>query len=106
MEVILQIQFIFLLEILCMVIFDLNNKQVVAILDIIQERLNQCYKGMQIFVFSVIYDILGIFIRERKIFYIGESYIIICIFYLYFKEMDILFRILIIIKYKVEFYVF
>lgn len=100
MEVIPQTQFIPLSEILCMVILDLNNKQVVATLDIIQERLNQCYKGMQIPAPPVIYDTLGTLIRERKIFHTGEGY------NLYspppIKEMDILFRILIIIKYKAE----
>lgn len=74
MEVIPQTQFIPLSEILCMVILDLNNKQVVATLDIIQERLNQCYKGMQIPAPPVIYDTLGTLIRERKIFHTGEGY--------------------------------
>lgn len=74
MELIPQTQFIPLSEILCMVILDLNNRQVVATLDIIQERLNQCYKGMQIPSPPVIYDTLGTLIRERKIFHTGEGY--------------------------------
>lgn len=106
MEVIPQTQFIPLSEILCMVILDLNNKQVVATLDIIQERLNQCYKGMQIPAPPVIYDTLGTLIRERKIFHTGEGYSTTCtpppppptpV-----KEMDILIRISIIIKYNAE----
>lgn len=102
MEVIPQTQFIPLSEILCMVILDLNNKQVVATLDIIQERLNQCYKGMQIPAPPVIYDTLGTLIRERKIFHTGEGYSTTFTPHPHVKEMDILFRILIIIKYKAE----
>ncbi|XP_061180935.1 uncharacterized protein LOC133189577 [Saccostrea echinata] len=77
MEVIPQTQFVPLSEILCMVILELNNKQVVATLDTIQERLNQCYKGMQIPSPPLIYDTLGTLIRERKIFHTGSGYFVV-----------------------------
>jgi hypothetical protein len=76
MEVIPQTQFLPLSEILCMVILDLNNKQVVATLDTIQERMARCYKGMQIPSPSLIYDTLGTLIRERKIFHTGNVFLV------------------------------
>ncbi|XP_069125024.1 uncharacterized protein [Argopecten irradians] len=77
MQVIPQTQFIPLPEILCLVILDLNSKQVVATLDVIHTRLTQCFNDLESPGVQVLYDTLGILIRQRKVFHNGSGYFVV-----------------------------
>ncbi|XP_033743962.1 uncharacterized protein LOC117329873 [Pecten maximus] len=77
MQVIPQTQFIPLPEILCLVILDLNSKQVVATLDVIHTRLTQCFCDLQSPGVQVLYDTLGTLIRQRKVFHNGSGYFVV-----------------------------
>ncbi|XP_060076540.1 uncharacterized protein LOC132556168 [Ylistrum balloti] len=77
MQVIPQTQFIPLPEILCLVILDLNSKQVVATLDVIHTRLTQCFCDLQTPGVQVLYDTLGTLIRQRKVFHNGSGYFVV-----------------------------
>ncbi|KAL3877588.1 hypothetical protein ACJMK2_035284 [Sinanodonta woodiana] len=77
MQVIPQTQFIPLPEALCLIIMDLNNRQILATLDVVRERLYQWYQGMHLPSDQLIYDTLGALIRERKVFHTGSGYFVV-----------------------------
>ncbi|XP_029651203.1 uncharacterized protein LOC115224440 isoform X2 [Octopus sinensis] len=77
MQIIPQTQFIPLPEALCLIIMDLNNNRIVATLDTVQEKLEQCYKEMEIPSEELIYATLANLIQEGKVFHTGSGYFVV-----------------------------
>lgn len=71
MQEVPQNHFIPLPEILCLIILDLNNKQILATVDIIQAQLKKCYQGTQLPSNQLVYETLHNLIQERKLFHTG-----------------------------------
>lgn len=77
MQEVPQNHFIPLPEILCLIILDLNNKQILATVDIIQAQLKKCYQGTQLPSNQLVYETLHSLIQERKIFHTGSGYFVV-----------------------------
>ncbi|XP_063445025.1 storkhead-box protein 2-like isoform X2 [Mytilus trossulus] len=77
MQEVPQNHFIPLPEILCLIILDLNNKQILATVDIIQAQLKKCYQGTQLPSNQLVYETLHNLIQERKLFHTGSGYFVV-----------------------------
>lgn len=77
MQEVPQNHFIPLPEILCLIILDLNNKQILATVDIIQAQLKKCYQGTQLPSNQLVYETLHSLIQERKLFHTGSGYFVV-----------------------------
>lgn len=77
MQIIPQTQFIPLPEALCLIIMDLNNNRIVATLETVQEKLQQCYKDMEVPSENLIYNTLANLIQEGKVFHTGSGYFVV-----------------------------
>ena len=90
MQEVPQNHFIPLPEILCLIILDLNNKQILATVDIIQAQLKKCYQGTQLPSNQLVYETLHSLIQERKIFHTGTSnFFSFMIFFFLFSEKQL-----------------
>ncbi|CAH1793868.1 unnamed protein product [Owenia fusiformis] len=72
-----QTQYIPLPDALCLIVTALNDAHILATLEVIRERLQRAYKGINSPSEQVVYDTLSTLISEKKLYHNGKGYYIV-----------------------------
>ncbi|KGL87200.1 Storkhead-box protein 1, partial [Charadrius vociferus] len=72
-----QLHSISLSEGICRTISDMNADHVMVTQETLMEQLVKNYPGVAVPAYSILYNILGTLIKERKIYHTGEGYFIV-----------------------------